>query len=102
MVLLKFSKRFGHFRIMAAVSFYSDLFGWQFEDVMPPESPGRYFMARIRGGDVAAVGSQPQGAPPNTFPHDHVVRRHGRQRLRADLTASSLSDPERACLFGHG
>jgi len=48
----------------AAVSFYSDLFGWQFEDVMPPEAPGRYFIARIRGGDVAAVGSQPQDAPP--------------------------------------
>jgi len=48
----------------AAVAFYGDLFGWEFEDVMPPESPARYFIARIRGGDVAAVGSQPQGAPP--------------------------------------
>ena len=48
----------------AAVAFYEGLFGWQFEDVMPPESPGRYFVARIRGGDVAAVGSQPEGAPP--------------------------------------
>ena len=48
----------------AAVAFYSDLFGWEFEDVMPPGSPGRYFIARIRGGDVAAVGSVPEGAPP--------------------------------------
>ena len=45
----------------AAVAFYSGLFGWEFEDVMPPDSPGRYFIARIRGGDVAAVGSQPEG-----------------------------------------
>jgi predicted enzyme related to lactoylglutathione lyase len=47
----------------AAVAFYGDLFGWEFEDVMPPESPGRYYVARIRGGDVAAVGSRPEGAP---------------------------------------
>ncbi|HWT85536.1 MAG TPA: VOC family protein [Myxococcales bacterium] len=48
----------------AAVAFYSGLFGWDFEDVMPPGSPGRYFIARLGGGDVAAVGSQPQEAPP--------------------------------------
>ncbi len=48
----------------AAVDFYSGLFGWEFEDVMPPDSEGKYFIARIRGGDVAAVGSQPEGAPP--------------------------------------
>src|SRR5919201_6293267 len=48
----------------AAVAFYGDLFGWELEDVMPAGSPGRYFIARIRGGDVAAVGSQPEGAPP--------------------------------------
>jgi predicted enzyme related to lactoylglutathione lyase len=48
----------------AAVDFYSGLFGWDFEDVMPPGSPGKYFIARIRGGDVGAVGSQPENAPP--------------------------------------
>jgi predicted enzyme related to lactoylglutathione lyase len=47
----------------AAVRFYSELFGWQFEDVMPPGSEGKYFSARIREGDVAAVGSIPEGAP---------------------------------------
>jgi predicted enzyme related to lactoylglutathione lyase len=47
----------------AAVEFYSGLFGWEFESMMPPESPGKYFTARLRGGDVAAVGSQPEGAP---------------------------------------
>jgi uncharacterized protein len=45
----------------AAVGFYSGLFGWEFEDRMPAGSPGRYFVARIRGRDVAAVGSQPEG-----------------------------------------
>jgi predicted enzyme related to lactoylglutathione lyase len=48
----------------AAVAFYSGLFGWSFEDVMPAGSSGKYFIARLRGGDVAAVGSQPEGRPP--------------------------------------
>jgi len=48
----------------AAVEFYRGLFGWEFEDVMPPGSEGKYFIGRIRGGDVAAVGSVPEAAPP--------------------------------------
>jgi uncharacterized protein len=48
----------------AALPFYSGLFGWEFKDVMPPDSPGKYFTASLRGGAVAAVGSQPEGAPP--------------------------------------
>ena len=65
----------------AAVDFYGDLFGWQFEDVMPPSSQGRYFIARHeaasssifdtsgerRRGDVAAVGSIPEAAPPTAM-----------------------------------
>src|SRR4051812_50223853 len=47
----------------AAVAFYRDLFGWEFDDVMPPGAPAPYFVARIRGGDVAAVTSLPEGAP---------------------------------------
>jgi predicted enzyme related to lactoylglutathione lyase len=47
----------------AAVAFYGHLFGWELEDAMPPGSPGRYYIARIRGGDVAAVASQPPGTP---------------------------------------
>ena len=48
----------------AAARFYSGLFGWEFEDVMPPGSDGRYLIGRIRGGDVAAVSSIPEPAPP--------------------------------------
>jgi predicted enzyme related to lactoylglutathione lyase len=48
----------------AAVDFYRGLFGWEFEDVMPPASGAQYLIGRIRGGDVAAVGSIPEGAPP--------------------------------------
>ena len=36
------------------------LLGWEFEDVMPPDSPGKYFIARIRGLEAAAVGSIPE------------------------------------------
>jgi predicted enzyme related to lactoylglutathione lyase len=48
----------------AAMSFYGGLFGWEFEDRMPADSPGRYFVAQLRGRDVAAVGSQPEEMPP--------------------------------------
>ena len=48
----------------AAAEFYGGLFGWELEDTMPAASSGKYFMARLGGGDVAAISSQPEGAPP--------------------------------------
>ena len=45
----------------AAVAFYGDLLGWQFEDRMPAGSPQSYFVAQLRGRDVAGVGSQQGG-----------------------------------------
>ncbi len=48
----------------AALPFYSGLFGWEFKNVMPEGSGGDYYIAYIDGGDVAAVGSVPEGAPP--------------------------------------
>lgn len=48
----------------AAVAFYTGLFGWEIEDAMPPDSDAHYFMARIRGGDVAAISPVPEGTPP--------------------------------------
>ena len=47
----------------AAVEFYGGLFGWELEDVMPPGSPGPYFVGRIRGGDVGAISEPEAGAP---------------------------------------
>jgi predicted enzyme related to lactoylglutathione lyase len=70
----------------AAVAFYSGLFGWDFEDVMPPESAGRYFIARLGGGDVAAVGSIPAGAPPMALWNTYV------RVESADQTASKVLD----------
>jgi uncharacterized protein len=62
----------------AALDFYGRLFGWEFEDVMPTGAEDRYFIARgatasssifdtsgeKQRGDVAAVGSIPEAAPP--------------------------------------
>jgi predicted enzyme related to lactoylglutathione lyase len=47
----------------AAARFYSGLFGWEIEDVLPAGAPGRYLIGRIRGRDVAAISSVPEGAP---------------------------------------
>jgi predicted enzyme related to lactoylglutathione lyase len=56
----------------AALPFYRGLFGWEFEDVMPEGSEGKYFIGRIRGGDAAAVGSIPDGAPPMAMWNTYV------------------------------
>ncbi len=56
----------------AAVDFYSGLFGWELEDVMPPDSDGKYFIARISGGDVAAVSGVPEGAPPQAMWNTYI------------------------------
>jgi predicted enzyme related to lactoylglutathione lyase len=49
----------------ATLDFYRGLFGWEFENRMAEGDPqGEYQVARLGGGDVAAVGSIPEGAPP--------------------------------------
>jgi uncharacterized protein len=56
----------------AAVEFYGQLFGWEFEDRMPADATGRYFVARLRDRDVAAVGSQPEQAPPTAVWNTYI------------------------------
>jgi uncharacterized protein len=65
----------------AALDFYGGLFDWDFEDLMPSGSEDKYFIARhqagsssifdtsgeVRNGDVAAVRSIPEGAPPTAM-----------------------------------
>jgi uncharacterized protein len=50
----------------AAVAFYAGLFGWDFgaPGEMPGDPPGRYYVAQLRGRDVAGVGSLPAGSQP--------------------------------------
>jgi uncharacterized protein len=40
----------------AAQAFYGGLFGWTFENAMPPGAPGFYLIARLDGADVGALG----------------------------------------------
>jgi predicted enzyme related to lactoylglutathione lyase len=68
----------------AAVTFYGGLFGWEFENVMPPGSEGKYLIARIRGGDVAGIGAVPEGAPPIAMWNTYV------QVKSADETAAKV------------
>ena len=47
-----------------AVTFYTELFGWEAEETMGADSPGKYYLCRLRGRDVAAIASRPDAAPP--------------------------------------
>jgi predicted enzyme related to lactoylglutathione lyase len=42
-----------------AVRFYTGVFGWQVEKGTPGRADTRYYMCRLRGRDVAAIGSPP-------------------------------------------
>jgi uncharacterized protein len=70
----------------AAVAFYRGLFGWDFEDAMPPGSADRYFIARLRGGDVAAVASGADGGPARPMWNTYLWTDS------ADETAAKVSD----------
>ena len=69
-----------------SLPFYSGLFGWEFENGMPEDADGVYYMARIRGGDVAAVGSTPPGAPPMAMWNTYVAV------ADADASAAKVRD----------
>src|SRR3989442_852140 len=62
---------------------------------MPTGSPGKYFIARIRGGDVAAVGSIPEGAPPMAMWNTYVWVESADQAASKVLDAGgqALMDP---------
>ena len=60
----------------AAAAFYSGLFDWKVEDVMPAGSEVNYFIARIRGGDVAGIGpipSAPRRSRPRSATRDRAA-----------------------------
>ena len=94
----------------AAADFYGQLFGWTFEDAMPPGLPGRYLIARLDGADVGGLaGSAGPAAAWNTYvavdDADAAVRRL--ESLGATVTsapadageggrAAVLVDPEGA------
>ena len=83
----------------AAVTFYSGLFGWEVEDVMPPGSEGHYFIARIRGGDVAGISPRrrrerrrpPGGTPTSGCRAPTRPRRRSRPRVAPSSWSRSTS-----------
>jgi predicted enzyme related to lactoylglutathione lyase len=77
----------------AAAGFYGDLFGWELEDVMPPDSGASYYMARLGGKDVAAVSSQAEGAPPDAVWNTYIWVED------ADETAAKVRDAGGAVLM---
>jgi uncharacterized protein len=57
----------------AAARFYTELFGWEAEDLMPADSSESYTVCRLRGRDVAAlVSAGPTPAPPSPIWGTHV------------------------------
>jgi uncharacterized protein len=68
----------------AACAFYGALFGWTFEDAMPPGAPGHYFIAKLGGRDAAAI------APPE---HDQPVAWNTYVAVDdADATAAAVTE----------
>ena len=84
----------------AALDFYGGLFGWEFRDVMPTSSESRFFIARHEaksssifdisgdtlGGEVAAVRSIAEAAPPTAMWNTYFWVE------RADEAASKVRD----------
>jgi uncharacterized protein len=56
-----------------AASFYAELFGWQTENLMPPDFPEDYIICKLRGSEVAAiVSSGPAPQPPAPAWSTHI------------------------------
>ena len=55
----------------ALTEFYGRIFGWEFSGPgeMPGDPPGEYYVATLRGREVAGIGSLPEGLEPawNTY-----------------------------------
>jgi predicted enzyme related to lactoylglutathione lyase len=47
--------------VEAAAAFYAEIFGWTFEEAMPPGAPGRYLIAKLGGQDIGGIASTRRG-----------------------------------------
>ena len=50
-----------------AAMFYAGVFGWDVEKGTPPGTDTRYYMCRLGGSDVAAIGSPPPAGMPRAW-----------------------------------
>jgi uncharacterized protein len=76
----------------SAREFYGGLLGWSFEDAMPPEAPGHYFIAKLDGRDVAAI-APPENEQPVAWNTYVAVE-------DADVTAAAIADAGGVILAG--
>jgi predicted enzyme related to lactoylglutathione lyase len=51
----------------AAAAFYGGVFGWEFENKLPPGTDSQYLVASLRGFVVAAIASPTAGVPVATW-----------------------------------
>jgi predicted enzyme related to lactoylglutathione lyase len=75
--------------VQAALAFYGPLFQWEFAGpgAMPGDPPGQYFVARVRGRDVAGIGSSPGPTSPPAATWGTYIRVES-----ADETAETARD----------
>ena len=50
-----------------AATFYASVFGWDVQEGTPPGTDVRYYMCRLGGSDVAAIGSPPRAGLPSVW-----------------------------------
>ena len=80
----------------AAMAFSAGLFGWELAGPgdMPGDPPGRYYVARLRGRDVAGVGSQPAGgSPPSWTTYVYVASADEAARAAVEAGGTELVAP---------
>jgi predicted enzyme related to lactoylglutathione lyase len=80
----------------AAARFYAGVFGWEVTGpgAMPGDPPGQYFVARLRGRDVAGIGSQPaEGAPASWNTYVEVASADEAAAKARDAGGAVLVDP---------
>jgi uncharacterized protein len=70
----------------AAAGFYGGLFGWEFEEVMPPGSDGRYSIAPAARTGRGRGRVDPEAAPPMAMWNTYIWVES------ADETASKVRD----------
>jgi len=87
----------------AAMRFYGGIFGWEFAGPgrTPGDPPGRYFVAHLRGKEVAGVGSPAaHGSPPVWNTYIAVARLEESVKRAREAGAEVLAGPQDAAPAG--
>jgi uncharacterized protein len=77
----------------AMVSFYTSVFGWTAENVMPPEAPVKYFMMRQNGKDVTAIGWKDDPSPQRLGPYISVEDADATAARAKELGGNLIVEP---------